>query len=63
MKTGIYVRFKRGRKFENLDIADLTNEEFSEFLESGTGIPVKNWAITLHKLIVDKVDFEKEKEN
>lgn len=32
MKTGFYIRFERDGKWQNLDIADLTNEEFRKFL-------------------------------
>ena len=63
MKTGFYVRFKKNGKWDNFDIADLTNEEFREFLQSHTAIEAQNWALALQKWIVENVVFEEEKES
>ncbi len=60
MKTGFYIRFKRNGKWDNLDIADLTNEEFRQFLQSHPAIESQNWALALHQWIIDRVVFEEE---
>ena len=60
MKTGFYIRFERNGKFENLDIADLTSEEFRGFMISHPSIEGQNWAIAFHKWIIDNVVFEDE---
>ena len=58
MKTGFYIRFGRDGKWQNLDIADLTNEEFELFLQSHTSIQVQDWALALHLWIINNVIFE-----
>ena len=60
MKTGFYIRFERDGKWQNLDIADLTNEEFRQFLQSHTSEEARNWAIAFHKWIIDNVVFDGE---
>ena len=57
MKTGFYIRVERDGIWDDLDIADLTNEEFRRFLQSQTPIDAQNWALALHQWIIDKVFF------
>ena len=63
MKTGFYIRHKRNGKWGNVDIADLTNEEFRQFLQSHTAIEALNWALALQQWIVENVIFEKEEKH
>ena len=56
MKTGIYIRFERDGKWQTLDIADLSEEEFSRFIDSQKGRE-DIWARGLHKWIVDNINF------
>jgi len=59
MKTGIFIRFERDGKWQNLDIADMTTNEFTQFLASpGQQDRIDVWAIGLHKWIVEHVIFD-----
>jgi len=54
--TGLFVRVERNKRWENLDIACLTNEELEEFFASiDEPLRIKNFAIALARWIRDNV--------
>ncbi len=56
-KTGIFVRFERDGKWQNIDIANLSADEFERFLVSQGASRCDIWARGLHKWIIEHVDF------
>ena len=49
MKTGAFIRTKRGDKWVNLDVADMTEKEFTEFIKGRPVGNIENWAILLQR--------------
>ena len=47
METGIYIRICRGTKWQNLDIAECTEDELRTFLASKEKVWLINLILTL----------------
>lgn len=55
METGIPIRIKRGGEWQNLDIAELTDDELENFFAPWDQRSLARWAKTLAAWIRDNV--------